>query len=777
MVNPGAFRGARKEFLMKEKPNYSAGVIGGYAGEALAAIQRRYFKRFPIDLPHDEEPSSESLAAVNDDAPDADVSGPDEQRMTVEQFKAAMDLVEERRCLLAYRKAQIKRWLAYQHMKDNDLNPKDSGAYNPYNALMVKLTGKEVSRPRLKTAANVWRKTKRDEIEAELKRRLGDDLKEKKERLVTERDKIAREMFKRLSEEEQRHWKGVAVDEHNDVLKEYQKELELANNPSTAPADRQRCIQGLVRFAQPILDIICDVTGWKATLMVGGPEPAQDGKLNIISIHSGTTTGDVKMTFGCAERERYKKYVVPIFGSFLQKCYTPEECRSRALNPSDGFQPMATLDLDEKHAFIHSYDTPSPTPSTESNDFLSTSPTSTLVDEPSHRPPSSKTAPLPSDDRAATPITGPTKAPLSSSEEPQNPVTSLSLGSTNPPTSAVSLSPNPGIPTVEDEVNPFPFDAQSDISPASPPRHPLSSALPTRPTALQKHPSDNPPPVPSPGPSPGPSPVPSPARSPERSTPLCAPFPRSSPVATSTVTNARRSTRSAAPTVESEVAAPTAPVTRNRNKRSNDAPDTPATQPANEGQERKRRKTIPKIPLPHPAPNSASTSAPAPIQAHNKAPEWFDNALSMLQSAALGPEWVELIEKWSAFEVNERYKEAGKIGSLHRPASVGDWIKRGRSSTWRPEISSASKYGKEYVKWWTSLQPAWRLSASGKIIPEATDGDWNSLRKPGTNGLLSVVCGLFHWGTSLQKNGEEVKQSQWIAAVKDCILVYDCLLQ
>ncbi|KAF8958799.1 hypothetical protein BDZ97DRAFT_1940816 [Flammula alnicola] len=126
--------------------------------------------------------------------------------------------------------------MAYQYMKDNDVNPKDSGAYNPYHALMAKLTGKEVNRPRCKTGVNVWRKTHREEIEAELKNRLG-DLKGKKDRLAAERDKIAREMFAKLDEEEQRSWKVVAMDEHSELMKEYKKDAQLANTPSTDPAD------------------------------------------------------------------------------------------------------------------------------------------------------------------------------------------------------------------------------------------------------------------------------------------------------------------------------------------------------------------------------------------------------------------------------------------------------------------------------------------------------------------------------------------------------------
>ena len=43
-----------------------------------------------------------------------------------------------------------------------------------------------------------------------------------------------------------------------------------------------RCIQGLVRFAQPILDLISEATGWKTTLLAGGPEPAHGGRLNVI---------------------------------------------------------------------------------------------------------------------------------------------------------------------------------------------------------------------------------------------------------------------------------------------------------------------------------------------------------------------------------------------------------------------------------------------------------------------------------------------------------------
>ena len=105
MVNPGSFGATRKAFLMSEKPDYSAGVMGGYAADALALIQRKYLKRFPMDLPHNEEPTDEWLASVNDEGPDLDQVPPDIQSLSEEDYNAAMKEMEERQKLLAFRKA------------------------------------------------------------------------------------------------------------------------------------------------------------------------------------------------------------------------------------------------------------------------------------------------------------------------------------------------------------------------------------------------------------------------------------------------------------------------------------------------------------------------------------------------------------------------------------------------------------------------------------------------------------------------------------------------
>jgi hypothetical protein len=105
MVNPGSFGTSRKAFLVSQKPDYSAGVVGGYAADALAVIQRKYLKRFPIDLAHDEEPSEEWLAAVDDEEPFPEQVAPDIDVLSEEEYATALEMLAKTRKLLDFRKA------------------------------------------------------------------------------------------------------------------------------------------------------------------------------------------------------------------------------------------------------------------------------------------------------------------------------------------------------------------------------------------------------------------------------------------------------------------------------------------------------------------------------------------------------------------------------------------------------------------------------------------------------------------------------------------------
>lgn len=105
MVNPGGFQGSRKIFLDDQQDLYAAAVEENHAADAVADIQRRYFKRFPLSLPHTQEPTEEFLAAVDDDAPDPDLLPPQQGTLSDEVYARDRRVYELQVAELKMRKA------------------------------------------------------------------------------------------------------------------------------------------------------------------------------------------------------------------------------------------------------------------------------------------------------------------------------------------------------------------------------------------------------------------------------------------------------------------------------------------------------------------------------------------------------------------------------------------------------------------------------------------------------------------------------------------------
>jgi len=143
----------------------------------------------------------------------------------------------------------------------------------------------------------------------------------------------------------------------------------------------------------------------------------------------------------------------------------------------------------------------------------------------------------------------------------------------------------------------------------------------------------------------------------------------------------------------------------------------------------------------------------------------------MLEDGDLGPSWNQLVKAWAAFEAKSDFKELKKLSTTNRPSAVKSWIQRARTSAWRPVISNLADYESEFTAWWSSLQPEWRKSSSGKILFSKVDGDWEVLRRPGLNGILSVMAALFFWGVALQEDS----CTGWNDAVSDCLIVLTAL--
>ena len=163
-----------------------------------------------------------------------------------------------------------------------------------------------------------------------------------------------------------------------------------------------------------------------------------------------------------------------------------------------------------------------------------------------------------------------------------------------------------------------------------------------------------------------------------------------------------------------------------------------------------------------------------PLEPAANVPKWFVAAIKKLQSKDIDPRFTTLIRTWAAFEVKENHNEIAKLDSKHRPSKIGDWIQWGRNEKWNPPKLIADKFEKQFLLWWHYLQPMWRREDDKEIIWGSITGDLTHLKKPGTNGLLSVVAGLFFWGINVEKG--TLAWDKFIMCVDDVQAVMSALV-
>ncbi|KAF9496313.1 hypothetical protein BDN71DRAFT_1505825 [Pleurotus eryngii] len=131
----------------------------------------------------------------------------------------------------------------------------------------------------------------------------------------------------------------------------YKVEIEEDKEAEPTPQSYTEMIDTIAVQFHAFTSMLGTMTGWKFTLLAGGPDPTNGGKIRSFGVHHGKNhTG---LSFSEAVPE-FKKQITPIFGNYLCTVYTPSECAARALYPVDvdGVGNMVSDTVNEAPAMV-----------------------------------------------------------------------------------------------------------------------------------------------------------------------------------------------------------------------------------------------------------------------------------------------------------------------------------------------------------------------------------------------------------------------------------------
>ncbi|KAJ7722531.1 hypothetical protein B0H16DRAFT_1266073, partial [Mycena metata] len=157
---------------------------------------------------------------------------------------------------------------------------------------------------------------------------------------------------------------------------------------------------------------------------------------------------------------------------------------------------------------------------------------------------------------------------------------------------------------------------------------------------------------------------------------------------------------------------------------------------------------------------------------------WFSAAYRDITKVDVGGNFNALLGVFCELERAYKWEKGRKnkeLGKVNRPPAASDWISRARGSRVRPESNTVPKivslavYEREWWSWWATLQPdAGRPNRFAReTYPTPKPENWDPLRVPGQNGILTVVATLYWWGLKNLEIGEREDKESWVEAVAD----------
>ncbi|KAE9383349.1 hypothetical protein BT96DRAFT_1009325 [Gymnopus androsaceus JB14] len=583
---------------------------------------------------------------------------------------------------------------------------------------------------------------------------------------LTVRNSVVNSGFRALPLEERNEWEQKAVHELQQAKAEYENIVKKP--PSETSKDRQICIDNLPEFMQSVCEVVTQCTGWPCGMWAGGPQPAQGGRPMVTVASSGSVPGDPEMTFSKIERTAWKENVLPAIAAFLQKVFSPEDCKGWALTEEEladredlSIENEDPDDITRCHLDILGYEamkapenpstgdqtTPLVTGAANlarektKNDFTEGKRGQDSTQQENHTPPNLSTSKGKKSHRTASTAAAAPAAPAGSSLTLSDPTVPISTTAPSSPAQN-SLAPPPSTTSARSESDtPAAEGLSDDLSPGSPPR---TSKIAAR--------------------------VPSRARA---STPIHSVFTASPPPDSMFASSPPRTSIGAPPPripstgaltddMEVDEADSTGGVGIDAREQSSkrraeseivqDA-EKPAkrcratTAQATEGTRATRSGRKPSV-VSAPAKRSISkattrgtkeeaqrsdTDVASGVNGAGKqelvfpsvppgAPAYIKLALDLFITVGFNDSrWKALVTAWLGMEKKNKYKaKAGTSGisKQDRPIAVGMWIDRGRKK-FDPKID-LDDHAIRFSRWWRTMQPEGRADEEGSDADEET---------------------------------------------------------
>ncbi|KAJ6506114.1 hypothetical protein DFH09DRAFT_1334853 [Mycena vulgaris] len=222
--------------------------------------------------------------------------------------------------------ARIRRWFLYRirHLRKHRRSAVLDPSKDPYAILLSKLTGMKKPTKARQGFQQYMRESYSEKIAplvasrwAERREKDGESRKEPKAGFRAE---IARELFAALPSEERKAISGRVQEEAASQKAAYVKQL--TDGPSTAPADRQECIDNIGDFMGPILRGIQEHTGCHALLLLGGPMPKYGGDLRTVNVSVGRNHTASAAYFPQWDKAQFSENVVKFMTEYLHTAYS-----------------------------------------------------------------------------------------------------------------------------------------------------------------------------------------------------------------------------------------------------------------------------------------------------------------------------------------------------------------------------------------------------------------------------------------------------------------------